>query len=126
MNRSEELCKLLTIEPKCLDSEYSGCCYADDDSRKCCKRYNENSCKYSQYWIFPDLTNKNNLQKLKSIFKEWSNPFNFIEDGEYKDFYWAHRSGDNYICFLNMALPRIMSSCLNKAIKQAQQIEWEY
>ena len=67
MNRSEELCKLLGIEPKCLDEEYSGCKYADDDSRQCCKKYNKNICEYSRFWIFPDLTKPSNFVKLLDL-----------------------------------------------------------
>jgi len=67
-----------------------------------------------------------NFQKLRSIFKEWSTPFSFIESGEYKNFYWAHRSVENYIRFLSFSLYRVMSSCLTKPIEQAQATKWEY
>ena len=92
----------------------------------------EELCKANKYLNTILHTNRvdymlpSNFQKLKSIFKEWSSPFSFIESGEYKNFYWAHRSAENYIIFLGFSLYRVMSSCLIKPIKQAQQIKWEY
>ena len=128
MNKSEELCKLLGIEPKCLNEEYSGCKYADDDSRQCCKKYKENNCEYSMYWVYPDLTKPSNFVKLLEDIK--------IDGIELCDWLICY-SGSfcNRQDFIDSLIELIeeykniiggLTQDIKKIKQQAQQIEWEY
>lgn len=125
MNRSEELCKLLGIEPKCLNEEYSGCKYADDDTRKCCKEYKEKTCKYSNFWIYPDLTKPSNFVKLLEDIK--------IDGIELCDWLITYQGSfcnrENFIKKLILIIKQDLK-CLNSDIKiikqQAQATKWDY
>lgn len=71
------------IEPKCLDEEYSGCKYADDDNRNCCIRYKNKSCNYSNLWIYPPITSDIILELIEIILM-YSNEFHIdISKNEY-------------------------------------------
>lgn len=110
-NRSEELAKLLNIKPKYITKEIGNVL---------------GFCNTTIKYVYPNFTKQDNFNKLKYVFKEWSTPFSFIEDGEFKDFYWAHRSINNYIEFLSFSLPKVMPSCLARAAQKAQKINWTY
>lgn len=119
MNKSEELCKLLGIEPKCLAKIFepkmcglAGC--------KECGMYEKLTCKGR----YPDLTKPSNFVKLLKIHPKGTICF-YATCEPY--IYGAKTLEIDIInVLIEKIFPKLINRQLNTAKKQAQQTEWEY
>lgn len=85
--------------------------------------------KCNNNFSYIDFTKDYNFKLLTILFKDWSTPFKFIErGGSYNGVitdYWAHRSKENYIEYLEYHLPKVLESCRIKVLSCASILKWE-
>lgn len=127
MNRSEELCKLLGIEPM-IQNDY--CYWECKDPKKQFKPCKKKSCEHfkSGYTSYPDLTKPSNFVKLLENIK--------IDGIELCDWLICYAgSFCNRQDFIDILVGLIeeytniiggLTQDIKKIKQQAQQIEWEY
>ena len=130
MNKSEELCKLLGIEPNWVNITCKGlecknkCNLFVLPSDKCRKIEKGEPCQhiYRYKEIYPDLTKPSNFMKLLDIIlRSLEEPHNFIILTGLDVNNSISDKITQYIDFLSRET--LMKF---KLIQQAQQIEWEY